>query len=111
MLCRVSPTRSEGSAPSSRLVLSLPRLLPPDAVVVDALERHLLAVAVEIIVHGGAARPHGIVVDHDEAAGRQFRVERVERIHGRIIEIAVEPDDGKTLCREPRPRLAEPALD
>src|SRR5581483_4536216 len=91
---------------------SLSRLPPEDALRVNALHRLDDPVRVAKFVDRlTARRTRVIVVDDHEAARCEQRVQRPERIHGRLVEIAVESQQRELLDRRERQRVAEPALE
>src|ERR1700746_492659 len=72
---------------------------PVHAVAVDVDELLGDLVLVHVVVYGFPAHRDIPVIDYAETARREQRVERHYRVHGRVIQVTVQAQDGELLNR------------
>ena len=76
------------------------------------MQVHPNAIPPEVVVHGSAdARPVPVVVYDDHPSALEPRIEVLQRVGGRRVDVHVEPHHRYPLGRLPRYRLADVALD
>src|SRR5205814_3811573 len=77
--------------------LHLP-LAPPDDMAVHPLDRFVDRMLLPAFIHRlPAAQGVAVVADHDDAAGRQARIQRLERTLRRVVPVAVPPQPPSAL--------------
>ncbi len=62
-----------------------------------------------IMINGDPASEQVPVVNQDDAARHKQRIEHGQRVHHRIVRIAIEPDEGQPPARKRRQRAGEQA--